>query len=571
MRDATLHELEQTLRRIDGRPYRAYRDLPRGVALDGMRLLIDHVQGDPFAAPSRLRVAVPRRSAGWTDGDLDHPVRSRALRDLLARRGAAVSGDVGARRGSGSSGALEVHRPGQQVLDTSAVRITEDHIELRFTAGLPARGRSILGHQARSLLIDVVSRLAERTLLSSAYEDVEVEEHLAVVEDAVALRGLVQAAGLIGFVADGALLPRRSGADDRPLGPGARPFRAPDSLRATFTLPHGGEVTGLGIPDGVTLIVGGGYHGKSTLLRALERGVYEHVPGDGRERVVAVADATKIRAEDGRSVAGVDIGPFVGALPGGRSTAAFSTADASGSTSQAACIMEAIEIGATCLLVDEDTSATNVMIRDARMQALIASDKEPITPFVDRVRALYAEHGVSTVVVMGGSGDWLDVADTVIGMDCWVPWDATAAAHRVALERPTGRRAAGGGFVRPRHRIVERDSLDPSRGRREVSVRSRGLRDLTFGVAEVDLGCVEQLVHPAQVRAIGEALAWGWEHAMDAATVSEILDAVDAEIQRGGLDAISSRPDGGLAGFRRFELAAALNRLRSLRTRPATG
>ena len=283
--------------------------------------------------------------------------------------------------------------------------------------------------------------------------------------------------------------------------------------------------------------------------------------------MAAVAGAVKVRAEDGRSVAGVDLSPFVGDLPGGRSTKAFSTENASGSTSQAAAIMEALEAGARCLLVDEDTSATNVMIRDARMQTLIASEHEPLTPFVDRARQLFTEHGVSTVVVMGGSGDWLDVADCVIGMREYVPWEATARAREVVAERPTGRTAQEGVFGALPRRVPEAASLDPRRGKRDVALRTRGVRELQYGTESIELGAVEQLVHDGQVRAIAEAIEWARRHAMGSATVGEVLDAVEAAVAAGGLDAVCPRPAGDLVEFRRFEVAAALNRLRSLRVR----
>ena len=181
------------------------------------------------------------------------------------------------------------------------------------------------------------------------------------------------------------LLPRRSGVDDRPLeGGGVVPFRSPESLRVVLQAPNAGSVPGMGVPVGVTLVVGGGFHGKSTLLRALEAGVYNHRPGDGRERVVSDPDTVKVRAEDGRAVAGVDISAFIDGLPLGQDTHHFTTPNASGSTSQAATIVEALESGAHALLVDEDTSATNFMLRDRRMQSLVPKDAEPITPFQPR-------------------------------------------------------------------------------------------------------------------------------------------------------------------------------------------
>lgn len=561
---ATVDDLRSALRRIDGRPYPAYKDLPREVAGGRLTLRIDHVQGDPFAAPSSMRVRLP--TEGWRADDLEGE-RGVALRDLLARRLAEECRGASRSRGSGKSGRVESDAPGQQILRTTAVVLGDGWVEARIRVGLPAKGRRVLGREGAALLLDVLPELAHRVLSAEEWDDEVVRRHLDTYVDHCALRRTVADRGWVGFVADGARLPRRSGVDDRPLGEQAVPFVSPDGMRETVELPHAGEVAGMALPAGVTLIVGGGYHGKSTLLRALERGVYAHVPGDGRELVAAAPGAVKVRAEDGRSVAGVDLSPFVGDLPGGRSTTAFSTENASGSTSQAAAIMEALEAGATSLLVDEDTSATNVMIRDARMQALIASEHEPLTPFVDRARQLFDEHGVSTVVVMGGSGDWLDVADCVVGMREYVPWDATARAREVVAERPTGRTAQEGAFGALPRRVPEAASLDPRRGKRDVALRTRGVRELQYGTESIELGAVEQLVHDGQVRAIAEAIEWARRSAMGTATVAEVLDAVEAAVAAGGLDAVSPRPAGDLVGFRRYELAAALNRLRSLRVR----
>lgn len=438
--------------------------------------------------------------------------------------------------------------------------------------GLPARGRRILGRAAAALLGDRVPEVVRRSLFFAALDAATVVRAADVNEDADALRGHLAALGLVAFVADGAVLPRRSGVDPRPLPRGAVPFESPESLRVSVELPNAGRVTGLGVPAGVTVIVGGGFHGKSTLLRALELGVYNHRPGDGRERVVTDPAAVKIRAEDGRSVAGVDISPFIGDLPGGASTRAFTTADASGSTSQAAAIVEALEAGARVLLVDEDTAATNFMIRDHRMQELIAKDREPITPFVDKVRQLWEERGVSTVLVMGGSGDYFDVADTVVAFEAYRLRDVTPEARAVAARVPTERRPEGGpafGAVRERRPLGE--SLDPRRGRRSEDVKSRGVKTVLFGTEKIDLAAVEQLVHPGQLRAVGAALLHVRRLADGARTVADLLDAVERTVADGGLGALVDRPVGDLAGFRRFELAAALNRLRTLRVAPTRG
>lgn len=574
-------DLRRRLHQIDGRGYPAYKELRGRYRFPDFELNIDHVQGDPFAAPSRLRVRLPLQSAGFPAalGVAANPSRLIAWRDFLARAFAAACRAASERRGSGKSGLLAMRQPGQEILERSSIVLADDHLEARFVAGLPAAGRRVLGHQAAAMLCDDLPQVVAQALFYRSLDPAAVERHLNLAEDASALRRQLAGAGLIAFVADGSVLPRRSGVDERPLrGPGVVEFRSPASLRVDFTLPHAGRISGMGVPAGVTLIVGGGYHGKSTLLTALERGVYNHVPGDGRELVVTEPTAVKIRAEDGRRVEGVDIHPFIGHLPGGDAEAvyAFRTENASGSTSQAANLVEALEIGSRVLLLDEDTCATNLMIRDARMQALVEKSGEPITPFIDRVRQLYEERGVSSVLVLGGSGDYFDVADTVIRMDAYVPRDVTAEAKAVAAAYPTGRqveRVEPLGRSNRRARAPLAESLDASRreGRPEVSIKSRGLKTILFGRHEIDLSAVEQLVDEGQLLAIGRALYLARERAMDGRrSVPEVVQVVFAELAREGLDALDPRRVGDYVMFRPQELAAALNRLRTLRIRLAS-
>ncbi|MGB3202604.1 MAG: ABC-ATPase domain-containing protein, partial [Nodosilinea sp.] len=358
--------LHDQLYRLDGQSYGAYKSIKGEYDFGDFGLHIDHVQGDPFAAPSRVRVVVPQAVAGFPKDLWEIPCRAIALADYLTREfyRAAQGQERGA--GSGKSGQIGIVRPSQAVLNRSAANVTAESVELRFTVGLPAFGRRIAGRQAAALLCQAIPQLVERTLIYATLDAANIQRHVDTVEDAEVLRSQLADHNLMAFVANGAILPRRSGVDERPLQDQAVPFKSPDSLRVTLTCPHAGPVTGMGIPQGITLIVGGGYHGKSTLLRAIEAGVYNHVPDDGRHQVVTNALAVKVRAEDGRSIAGVDISPFIGSLPQGKSTQNFSTPNASGSTSQAANIIEAIEAGARLLLVDEDTSATNFMIRDRR-------------------------------------------------------------------------------------------------------------------------------------------------------------------------------------------------------------
>lgn len=458
------------------------------------------------------------------------------------------------------------------MLERSSVNLTSEGVEARFTVALPARGRTVMGRAAHQALCHWLPGIVSRALCFGSLDAAALEAHCAAVEDQQSLRAWLPTAGLVAFVGDGATLPRASGASDTPLR-GAVPFESPDALRVEVRLPNAGVITGMGVRKGVTLIVGGGFHGKSTLLKAIERGVYDHVPGDGRERVVTDGNAAKVRAEDGRSVAGVDISPFISNLPYGKDTAAFTTEDASGSTSQAANIIEALEAGAKTLLLDEDTCATNFMIRDARMAALVAADREPITPFISRVRSLIAD-GVSCVLVIGGCGEYFSVADCTLRMDGFRCFDATADARavceRFAAAEGTGGLSLDAAPLPPRapRRVA---GLVPDAG---AKVAVRAVDRAQFGETEIDLGGVEQLVDKSQTRAIMDAVAMLQRTQLrdgQPATLAACLDAADAAMQ-GGLDNLAAAGAfrGDLARPRRIELAAAISRLRSLRAAAAS-
>ena len=568
---STVERLRQILLRIDGRGYKAYKDLAGRYDYSGFVLFIDHVQGDPFAAPTRARVRVPQRVAGFPPSLFATRPRAIALADYLARAvDRAIRRHVRGNRGTGKSGLMGIDAGGQEVLERTAVRVTPEYVEAVLVMGLPAAGRTVLGRQALEMLTGELPQVVAAGLFYRNLDRAAAERHVAVVEDQESLREQLPEHNLVAFLADGSLLPRESGVSERPLTQGrVVPLKSPETLRVTLLTPNRGAVTGLGIPEGVTLIVGGGYHGKSTLLRALERCVYPHIPGDGREYVVTIPSAVKIRAEDGRRVERVNISPFINNLPFGTSTTDFCTDDASGSTSQAANIMEALEVGAKLLLVDEDTSATNFMIRDARMQALVAKEKEPITPFLDKVRQLYTDLGVSTVLVMGGSGDYFDAANTVILMDEYRPRDVTAEAKRIASTYVSQRKEEGGAhFGQWSPRRPRPESFDPRRGRKAVKIDAHGVDTIVFGRTTIDLHHVEQLVDPSQTRAIGDALLYLAERYLDGQrTLAEVVAAVERDLDRHGLQVLApfSRGVPDYARPRRFEIAAALNRLRTLR------
>jgi len=557
--------LRQLLRQIDQQNYKAYKELKGRYEFPGFTLQIDRVQGDPFASPSQCRVIIPQTRAGFPRALYSNRSREIALRDYVTRQFDRAAQTVRQRRGSGSSGLIAITQPGQTVLERTSAFINDAELEVRFVVGLPAFGRRVAGLQATEMLCDDLPELVDRALLYESLDARALQRHVETAEDADWIREHLSESGLVAFIADGAVLPRKSGVDDCPLTEGSIPFQSPEALQVEMICPNRGGMTGMGIRAGVTLIVGGGYHGKSTLLRAIELGIYNHVPDDGREFVITNPAAVKIQAEDGRSIVGVDISPFINHLPQGRSTTQFSTENASGSTSQAANIVEALEAGAQLLLVDEDTAATNFMIRDRRMQALVAKDKEPITPFIDKICQLYADYGVSTILVMGGSGDYFDVADTIIAMQEFQPQDVTAQAKAIAQQYATERVSEGGqafGSLMPRILSLQIASDDDRPVKRKVP----DLNAIVLGREEIDLSAVEQIVEKGQLRAIAAAMLYIQQHELDGKlSLPEILNHVMMDIESNGFDSLTFLPEGDLSMFRRFELAAAINRWRSLR------
>lgn len=560
-------QLRSAVSSMDHRGYPSLKSLAGAWDFGTYTLFVDHVQGDPFASPSNLHVEIPGSRALFPRESWESGHRRLALEDFLLRR---FSKELQARsfktRGSGKSGLLATTVPGQEVLARSAIFVDpkDGSISAGFEAGFPAFGRSVAADELIRILTELVPEAVERSLYWRTADQKGLRAALELADDRLALRAFIEEQGLCAFVADGSVLPRESGVSHRPMQ-GAVPFTSPDSLAVTAHLPHRGDVRGMGLRRGVTLIVGGGYHGKSTLLLALQEGVYDHIAGDGRELVVADPGAVKIRSEDGRSIVGTDISMFIRDLPGGRDTVSFSTQDASGSTSQAAGIVEALESGAKTLLIDEDTSATNLMVRDEIMQRVISRDQEPITPYIERVRDLWEREGVSTILVAGSSGAWFSVADCVIQMDHYRPFEITRRAKETAEAlgaEPDSRPAP---FAMPDFRRVPLPGREFSGER----LKTRSDKD-SFSIdhTEVDLRALEQLVDGGQCAALAKMLVYAQRNLMDGRkTLRQVADGMYALLQRKGLRALGrgSAPFPGLAMPRRAEFLAAVDRYRKLR------
>lgn len=574
-REETSEDLRRKLRRIDHRGYPAYKDLRGQYDFGGYRLFIDHVQGDPFAAPSHVSVHLSGRQAGFPGEWLERDCRRIALQDELLRRfGRAIGKYSRQAGGSGKSGVLSCSRPGQEILERSACQFDPKSgaLTVRFLVGFPAAGRTVLAGELEKILFNWLPACVEEALLFSRLPAEKLKAVCDLADDQEALRNEVRRTGLVAFVADGSVLPRESGISQRPMK-NAVPFRSPEEDRVTFKLPHRGTVTGMGIPAGITLIIGGGYHGKSTLLNALERGIYNHIAGDGREFIVTDRTAVKIRAEDGRCVNRDDISLFIRSLPNGKSTADFSTEDASGSTSQAASCVEAIAAGAGCLLMDEDTCATNFMVRDSLMQRIVSPEEEPIIPYLSRMRALGAE-GVSTVLVAGSSGDFFRVADRVIQMNQYVPRDVTKKVREIlsenGVEAETGEPECGKDRSVRESGTRRCPQAGPEfRGRNGRGPKSKvlGPDGFMIGRGTVDLRGVEQIADSEQLESLCRELIRAAEHGMDGRTpVKRLAEEMESEIRKTLRSAAGDRPvPGNLAEIRSLEIAAAVDRCRMLR------
>lgn len=570
-------ELREQLRNIDRKSYPLYKSLKGSYRFTGYLLHIDHVQGDPFAAPSEVRIVVDAKAAGFPEFARKNPLTREALADVLLREfEKQIRQFTFKAKGSGKSGLISISHPGQEVLRRTACEVGTKEITVRFSIGFPANGRTINAKELDKILFDYLPVCVERALYYQNLDAKSVRAAIDLAEDQQAIREHLQEMGLVAFVANGSVLPRESGISSCPMK-GAKKFVSPESLEVTMELPHKGVICGMGIRKGITLIVGGGYHGKSTILTALELGVYHHIAGDGREYVIADETAVKLRSEDGRFIKNVDISMFINDLPSKTNTHDFSTKDASGSTSQAAGIVESIEAGSHLFLLDEDTSATNFMVRDAFMQKVVSPDKEPITPFLSRARTLYENLGISTILVAGSSGAFFHIADTVIQMDCYEPVDITDKAKMLCKEFPIMEEKAKPFVIPQSQRIMEKDRDGATKRRdyrsgavktnapEQLKLKRLGEDSFAIGKQTVDLRYQEQLIDGEQTAALGLLLKYAVQHLVDGKrTITEIVELLQKKLEEEGMQAVAERGEisGGYVVPRKQEIYACFNRYR---------
>ena len=560
-------DLKKELSSINGKSYGAYKSLTDRYDFKKYILSIDHVQGDPFASPSKLRIIINQKTAKFPLELFDAPHKKIALEDYLTRLFSSNINKFSSRVfGSGKSGLISISRCDQEILERTSLIITSDKIEVRFEVGFPARGRSVLSKELEKILFDFLPQIVDNTLIYENLNKASIIKRIELSEDQKYLRTYLKENDLVAFIANGSILPRESGISTKPLKSGLK-FQSPKSMEVEISLPFKGKIKGMAIKKGITLFVGGGYHGKSTVLKALELGVYNHIEGDGREYVITDESALKVRSEDGRFITNTDISLFINNLPNGKDTRKFSTDNASGSTSQAANIIEGIESDTKLFLIDEDTSATNFMIRDDIMQKLVSREKEPITPFIEIVKSLYDKLGISTIIVVGSSGDYFDIADSVIQMDSYEPKDVTSEA-----------KALSKGTILKR---INDSSLDLSinfdrklksgsiiSGPKGVKIKNLGKDGLSINKNTIELRAVEQIVDSEQVNSLGYIMKFAEDNIVNnnktlRQVVSETLDY----ISKNGLISISpvKYGMGTLAMPRKQEIVACFNRYRNLK------
>lgn len=564
----TSEDLKQLLLQINRKSYPAYKDTRGSYTFQGYVLSIDHVQGDPFASPSKISVKVAGKQAAFPRELFRTPETRIALQDYLIRQFHQKIDRFNFKaKGSGKSGLLSISRCQQEILERSACTLHPDSgdITVRMEIGFPANGRTINSLELIKILFDFLPICVRESLFYRNLDKKELEMVRNLAEDQTFIRKQLTEKNLCAFVANGSVLPRESGVSPRPMKNGI-PFQSPASLEVTLDLPHRGPLKGMGIPEGITLIVGGGYHGKSTLLEALELGVYNHIARDGREYVITRSDAAKIRAEDGRSIKHTDISLFINDLPNGKETSSFYSEDASGSTSQAANVIEAMETGSHLLLIDEDTSATNFMIRDELMQRVVNKDQEPITPFIERVQWLSDQKEISTILVAGSSGSYFHVADTIIQMDHYKPVDITEFAKKEAENFPAIHPSVPSKTEPDYHRIIQPDSS--FREDRRLKIKTMGADGICVNRETIDLRYLEQICDPEQVNTLSALLRYTQTHLFNGrTTLQESMDRLETLLDEKGLELLSEngRIAPNLALPRIQEIYACLNRYRSLR------
>jgi predicted ABC-class ATPase len=553
-------EFYTILGEIDGREY---VDLARLMGDYDFNRYIVKISNVPQSAEETglsVVVRVTHAVAGFPEGLISSPIRRTALEDLLTRKlAAAIEGQATFDGNGVARRRIVAPRPGQKILPRSTVQITDDFTDVRLSVLIPTQRGRLDGQAFQTVFFDDLPMVVQDALIYCNMDTAEVEVFVGLMEDADQLRQSLPARGLIGFVASGSLVARLPGSD-QPDVAAERTITVDPSLLVSLDTPHRGAVEGLGINSGITLILGDAFSGRIELMRALASGIYNHVPGDGREYIVTMPDSVYIPAEPGRSVHRVDIGSL---LP----EEDYSTASAGACHAQAATLIEALEAGARVILLDEADACPGFLGGDDRVDRLLGN-ASGITPLSARVRQMAQELGVSTIVAGNVSvSSFIPVADTILAVRDGVITDITREA-KDAFDGVSVAAVPEYDFTRliETARWVVPSSIDASIGRHDGVIGIEDGWQIRFGRYTIDLGSNCQIADAQQALTLGLIIEYARQRYLDKARpMRELLDLVERDLSMEGLEQVTRELRGDLARPRRYEIAAALNRLPSLR------
>ena len=573
-------EFYNLLTELDGQPFSEYQQIVGDFDFSRYVIKCAGINFESAEAVSPVfSIRVPQTIAEIPEYLFDTPVRRTAMEDLLLRRMAGNISGIANYNGNGIARRhVSVSTPNQKILPRNALQLTKEYIEVRFKITLPAQtivtdGEplvSIDGAMAQQIFYEDLPEVVSNSLLFCNIDVAEADEHVNNMEDADRLRQHLGASGQVAFIADGALITRETGSDD-PDYERVCPVEMDAALIEEVEAPHAGAVRGVGIPNGLTLILGESNSGRVDLMDAISQGIYNHIPGDGREHVVTVADAVAIRSEVGRSIQQVDISAFATGLADGGNPSSYSTKGAGSFTSQAASTVEALEAGARVLLFDEHSSSSTFLSSDTRVSSLLGESSR--NTLVARARQMVDELGIS-MIVAGSSliAEFIPIADKILKVENFCISDITeeAKALDITPSAPVND-TVNLSTMLSRSRWIMPSSIDPSIGREDLVIETDDADFLQFGRSLVDLDAVRQIADADQAKAIGFVLYYAKLRYMDEGyPMREILDLVDRDLSNEGLNALVRDVRGDLARPRRYEVAAAINRLPAFRVSHVT-
>ena len=572
-------EFYNLLTELDGQPISEYQQMVGDFDFSRYVIKCGKIDLENDDLQPVLSIRVPQTIAEIPAYLFDSPIRRTAMEDLLLRRLCSNVDRIANYDHNGIARRhIHVSVPSQTILPRNALQLTKEYIEVRVAVTLPVQSvvidgeplMAIDGEMAQQIFFEDFPEIVSNSMLYCNFDTAESDAFVNSMEDADRLRQSLGASGQVGFVAEGALVTRLSG-QDIPDYERLTPVEIESSLIEEIEVPHEGTVRGMSIPSGLTLILGESNSGRVDLMDAISQGIYNHVPGDGREHVVTVADAVSICSEVDRSIQRVDISAFAKELPDGGDPSQYSTKSAGSFTSQAASTVEALEAGARVLLFDEHTSSSTFLSSDTRVSSLLG--KSSRNTLAARARQMVDELGVS-IVVAGSSlvAEFIPIADKVLKVENFCITDITEEAKALDITPSTVADSdVNLSTMLSRSRWVMPSSIDPSIGREDVVIETEEDDYVQFGRSIIDLSEIKQIAGVDQARAIGFVLYYAKLRFMDEGyPLCEILDLVDRDLSNEGLNTLVRDMRGDLARPRRYEVAAALNRLPAFRVSHVT-